>query len=64
MENYPFLLHEQNHASKGLTAYCVNAARHNCYFLHFLADGYSRSDAELIFTDFASAESVYFGGQK
>lgn len=60
-ESYPFLFQEQNHANQALVAYCVNAAWHNSYFLHFLADGYSRTDASLVFTDLADAVTMYLG---
>ena len=47
-EDYPFLLLEENHRDVKLVAYCVNAAWHNSYFLHFISDGYSRPDVQLI----------------
>lgn len=54
IEHYPFLFSDENRKDQMLIALCVNAAFHNCYFLHFIADGRSRTDAGLLKPEFRS----------
>ncbi|MCR9254765.1 MAG: hypothetical protein NXI16_01570 [Alphaproteobacteria bacterium] len=56
LEHYPFLFAEENRKDQMLIALCVNAAYHNCYFLHFIADGRSRTDAALVKPEFTSEQ--------
>jgi len=56
IEHYPFLFSDENRKDQMLIALCVNAAFHNCYFLHFIADGRSRTDAALVKPEFKSTQ--------
>lgn len=52
VQHYPFLMTEGMRKQVPIIALCVTAAWLNGYFLHFLADGFSRGDVRYIMTMF------------
>ena len=58
VQNYPFLMNAETRKQTPIIALCVTAAWLNGYFLHFLADGYSRGDVRYIMTMFDAPEQI------
>lgn len=58
VQNYPFLMNEGTRRQTPIIALCVTTAWLNGYFLHFLADGYSRGDVRYIMTMFDAPERI------
>jgi len=52
VQHYPFLMNSAMRQQVPIIALCVTAAWLNGYFLHFLADGFSRGDVRYIMTMF------------
>jgi hypothetical protein len=58
VQNYPFLMTSAMRAQAPIIALCVTAAWLNGYFLHFLADGFSRGDVRYIMTMFDEPSQI------
>ena len=58
VQNYPFLMNTSMRAQVPIIALCVTAAWLNGYFLHFLADGFSRGDVRYIMTMFDEPSQI------
>lgn len=55
-QHYPFLFLAENRKDQTLVAHCVNAAYQNAWFLHFLADRFSRNDVLLVAQDMTARQ--------
>ena len=58
VQNYPFLMNEPMRRHLPLIALSVTTAWLNGYFLHFLADGFSRGDVRYIMTQFSDPAQI------
>lgn len=58
VQNYPFLMNSATRQQTPIIALCVTAAWLNGYFLHFLADGFSRGDVRYIMSMFDDPSQI------
>lgn len=58
VQNYPFLMTSAMREQRAIIGLCVTAAWLNGYFLHFLADGFSRGDVRFIMTMFDEPSQI------